>query len=148
MGSSLTGLDTLFSSGLESWSSWQLDCSQPRGRVRRNGSNVMSGRAGRRESQQTGGDFQSFLALHHSNDSASDGPQSPATSIETQETPQAPPAGKSPDGSASSQIEKPPRGYNDHTMVIRDSAVRMKDRGSRVSLSGTGSTHLQIRTGR
>src|SRR3954451_13675170 len=86
MGSSLTGLDTLFSSGLESWSSWQLDCSQPRGRVRRNGSNVMSGRAGRRESQQTGGDFQSFLALHHSNDSASDGPQSPATSIETQET--------------------------------------------------------------
>jgi hypothetical protein len=40
MGSSLTGLDTSFSSGREFWSSWQLDCSQPGGRVPRNRSNV------------------------------------------------------------------------------------------------------------
>jgi hypothetical protein len=53
MGSSLTGLDTSFSSGREFWSSWQLDCSQPGGRAPRNGSNV--GGAGRRESQKTGG---------------------------------------------------------------------------------------------
>ena len=33
MGSSLRGLDTSFSSGREFWSSWQLDCSQPGGRV-------------------------------------------------------------------------------------------------------------------
>ena len=58
MGSSLTGLDTSFSSGWEFWSSWQLDCSQPGGRAPRNGSNVWG--AGRRESQKTGGvDFPS-----------------------------------------------------------------------------------------
>jgi hypothetical protein len=40
MGSSLTGLDTSFSSGREFWSSWQIDCSKTRGRVPSNGSNV------------------------------------------------------------------------------------------------------------
>ena len=60
MGSSLTGLDTSFSSGLEFWSSWQLDCSQPGGRVPV--TEVMSGGAGRRESQNTGGvDFRSIV---------------------------------------------------------------------------------------
>jgi hypothetical protein len=53
MGSSLTGLDTSFSSGREFWSSWPLDCSQPGGRVPV--TEVMSGGARRRESQKTGG---------------------------------------------------------------------------------------------
>src|ERR1700676_937960 len=60
MGLSLTGLDTSFSSGLEFWSSWQLDCSQPGGRVPV--TEVMSGGAGLRESQNTGGvDFGSIV---------------------------------------------------------------------------------------
>jgi hypothetical protein len=48
MGSSLTGLDTLFSSGREFWSSWQLDCSQPGGGVPSNGSNVWGSRTTRK----------------------------------------------------------------------------------------------------
>jgi|ERR1700731_3473248 hypothetical protein len=58
MGSSLTGLDTSFSSGREFWFSRQLDCSQPGGRVPV--TEVMSVGAGRRERQKTGGmDFRS-----------------------------------------------------------------------------------------
>ena len=48
MGSSLTGLDTSFSSGWEFWFSRQLDCSQPGGRVPRNGSNACGSRTTRR----------------------------------------------------------------------------------------------------